>query len=365
MLLSDLGEFGLIARIEGILSREEDQRAHRRGTRVLIGPGDDAAVVQVRGRTLLLTCDAAVEGRHFDLSLCTPQDAGYRAMAGAISDIAAMGGRPTFALVTLALRPDTEVEAAEGLVAGASEAAADYECVIVGGDCVRSADGIAIHVSVVGESIGDDLLLRGAARRGDHIIVTGPLGDSAAGLALLRAGEKAPHVSDAARAYLTRRHLRPEPRVRIGAGLAAIGACRCGIDVSDGLLQDLGHICEQSRVRATVRLADIPISSACREAAAALGVSAEAWALSGGEDYELLVTVRPDRAENVMRPLQWAAEGADDEEKASTLCPTIIGEISRGEGVVVVDEAGREVEPASRGWDHFRDARPEGGSSRG
>ncbi|MFQ6097761.1 MAG: thiamine-phosphate kinase [Armatimonadota bacterium] len=359
MLLSELGEFGLIARLERILARSRrgaagDEQAERgREAHVLIGPGDDAALVAHRGRRVLITCDSAIEGRHFDLSICSPADAGYRAMAGAISDIAAMGGQPTCALVSLALPRDLPVESAEGLIEGAAQAAADAGCAIAGGDCVGSLQGIGVHVTVIGEPVARRLLVRSAAKPGDKLLLTGPLGDSAAGLALLQGGDAATGISAAAKAYLTRRHLRPRPRLAFAQTIARMRWARCCIDVSDGLLQDLGHICERSGVKATVRLSDVPVSQQCGEAAAALDASAQAWALSGGEDYELLLSVSARNVDKIYDMLKRAAlPDADDE--LSGLRPAVIGEVSRGEGVVLLDAHGQPMEPERIGWDHFR-----------
>lgn len=345
MRLSDLGELGLLARIESILSIPETKRladpASAAG-RVLVGVGDDAAAVDLGdGRVLLLSCDSMVEGVHFVPGASPPDTIGFRAMAAALSDIAAMGGAPAWALVTLAIRSDCDAAFAEELIRGARAAAERDGAVIVGGDCVSASRETGIHVSVVGEGRRDGLLLRSAANAGEVVMVTGTVGDSAAGLAVLQGKAS---LDAEATSFLTDRHLLPTPRLEAGAILAEHEAVGAAIDVSDGLVRDAGHIGERSRVGIELRAQRVPISAQCRRAADAMRRPALHFALGGGEDYELLFTVRADAAEEVRAALLQRAQ----------LDATVVGEVTAGHGVTVVDESGQPIEGLPAGWNHFR-----------
>lgn len=273
MKISDLGEFALIDRLTGLLSRQIPRED------LIVGPGDDAAVYRFGGEFLIATTDTMVEGVHF-LPGAEPQALGWKAMAVNISDIAAMGGWPVFSLVTLALPPEAEVGAIEALYEGLRDMAMMCAAPIIGGDTVRAPE-MAITVTVAGRAEQRDgvplLLRRDAAKPGDAIAVTGTLGDSAAGLRQLREGGP--------EGGLTFKHERPQPRLGEGA-MAVEAGVRCGIDVSDGLLADIGHICERSKVGAVVRADDVPLSAALR---AAYPADALRLGCTGGEDYELVL----------------------------------------------------------------------------
>ena len=328
MKVGELGEFGVIERIARLVGAPPPD--------VVAGIGDDAAAWRLgRGRRLALaTTDTMVEGVHF-LSGAVGADLGWKTLAVNISDIAAMGGVPRYALVTLMLPADTEVAAIEALYAGMLEAGAAFDVAIVGGDIVRSPC-LAITVAMWGETTGSALLRRSAARVGDVIAVSGGLGASAAGLRLLRDGLPPGVVADTVEA-LRRAHLRPQPRVAMGQHLIRHGV-RVAIDISDGLLADLGHICVMSGVAARLRLTALPLHPAARDA---FGDDAVELALSGGEDYELLFTATAARLARVIA--------------ASPEPITAIGEIVAGPpgAVAVVDDAGRDVTPGRRGWDHL------------
>lgn len=319
--VSDTGEFGLIKRLSERLGVPASSE-------LIVGIGDDAAVWRAGERAIIATTDTMVEGIHW-LPDATPWcDLGWKALAANVSDIAAMGGKPTFALVTLALPPGTDVGWIDELYDGLGACAEAYGLTIAGGDVVRALQ-VSITVALMGEAVMDSgqplLLRRDAAQAGDAIAVTGTVGDAAGGLRRLEDGTPSDDP-------LVRAHLRPEPRV--DAGLAAVGAgLRCGIDVSDGLLQDVGHICEMSGVSAVIRADDVPISDDLRTA---YPEEALKLACTGGEDYELVVV------------------GAH--ERMRGLGVTVIGEIvpEKKPLVSVVDASGEPIDLGDAGWDHLR-----------
>ncbi|MDP9237292.1 MAG: thiamine-phosphate kinase [Chloroflexota bacterium] len=331
MDVSDLGEFGLIERLRAAIPASSDER-------LVLGIGDDAAAWRSADGYTLATTDTMVAGVHFLPGRVRWRDVGWKALAVNISDIATMGGVPSFALVTLVVPKDMAVDALDELYSGLSECAAVYGVSIVGGDIV-SAPAFAITVALMGAASaapdGSPLLLRrDAAQAGDAIAVTGPLGASAGGLQLLLEGD-APAGDP-----LVARHMRPRPRVEAGHAAVAAGV-RCAIDVSDGLAQDLGHICDASGVDAQIRVPRVPVDAAT---ASRFPADALTMALTGGEDYELILVGSEAR----LRATE-AALGAPI---------TIIGQMVRGGGAVhLLDADGREVSVASDGWDHLAPGR--------
>jgi thiamine-monophosphate kinase len=307
--VSGLGEFELIDRLAAMLGRAGDDA-------LLLGVGDDAAAwVPTPGSITVATTDALVEGVHFDLATTGWIDLGWKAMAENVSDVAAMGCCPRYALIALGLPGEREVNEVEDLYRGIADCAATYGFAVVGGDVVRASQ-VVIHVTLLGEShpratTVDErpLLERSAARAGDVIAVTGPLGGSAAGLQLLMGEHRAAEAHDGSlpaagvgvqrgeRAQTTewqslvRAHRRPVPRVAAGLVLVEAGV-RCAIDVSDGLVADLGHICERSTVDAEIAADRIPIHPGAVEL---FGEVALDLALGGGEDYELICTASAER----------------------------------------------------------------------
>ena len=276
MKVGELGEFGLIARIEAAIVRAGGAgRGRGAGPfSLIVGPGDDAAVLRPRpGHDLVVSTDAFVEGVHFRFDQESARTAGRRAMAAALSDLAAMGARPLGSTLSLSLPPATSVSRVMQLVRGLLATAIPLGCPLVGGNLTRSRS-LELHLTVLGETRPGRLLRRSGARPGDRLFVSGPLGRSA----LERRRGRVRHV--------------PEPRIRLGQALARrrdISAC---IDLSDGLVSDLGQLCAASGVGARVDLDAVPrpprFEAACRR----LRCSAEALLLGGGEDYELLFAVR-------------------------------------------------------------------------
>lgn len=330
--LRELGERGLIERVR--------RRFGPPGVGILIGIGDDAAAVAWPGDTLLLTTDTLLEDIHFRRATTTLREIGAKALAVNLSDIAAMGGEPRFALLALALPPSTAVAEVDALFAGLEEMAAHHGVSLVGGDTCASHDRIVLNVMLVGGVEGDPLTRRGA-RAGDLILVTGTLGAAAAGLAAL---EREPRSVPAGLiATVHRAHRLPTPRVAEGRLLRASGLVTAMIDLSDGLATDLGHIVAESGVGAEVRLSALPVAEATRQVARALGADPWTWAVSGGEDYELLFTAGPEDVAALARRVT-----------AATGTPvSVIGKMQpSGTGVRFLDEAGRP-RPMRPGFDHF------------
>jgi thiamine-monophosphate kinase len=332
MKLSDLGEFGLIARLRA--------RWPQSPAGVVVGPGDDAAAVQPdQGRLLLFTVDAMVEDVHFRRRWMPPRDLGWKAMAQSISDIAAMGGQPTRALVCLSLPGDLDAGFVDALYDGLDAAAAEYGASVIGGDVVGSTGGVMVSVSLLGEVEEGMLLRRSGARPGEVLMVTGALGDAAAGLRLLEAGESPAAGEESA----VTRHLRPAPRVDEARILARSGQVAAAIDLSDGLAGDAAHIAEESGVGVRLHGEQVPVGAGCCRIAERLGLDPLDLALRGGEDYELLVAARPEAAERLAELLH--------HETGTEL--TAVGEVvEAARGVVLIAADGAET-ALGGAFDHF------------
>jgi thiamine-monophosphate kinase len=327
--VSELGEFGLIELLAKIVGRPK-------GKQVLIGIGDDAACWRTGASTQIATSDSLIEDVHFTLSTTTWRELGWKALAVNLSDIAAMGGIPQYALVSLGLPGDTEVESIAELYEGIEELTRLFDVSIVGGDSV-GAPVVMVSLMVVGKCPkNQSILTRSAAATGDLIAVTGYLGASAAGLAVLRRGVERHSIDEETAARLREAHLRPYPRVLEGQALARCGV-KAAIDLSDGLVSDLGKLCKASGVGARIFISQIPVHPLVRNS---FGGDAVQLALSGGEDYELLFTARSEVIERV--------RGAVD-------CPvTVIGKaVAEPEMVKVMDEHGNDLSVEKSGWEHF------------
>ena len=310
-------------------------------TGVVMGIGDDTAVLEPTPRArLLATTDLLIEGVHFRRAWATPFDIGWKAMAVNLSDIAAKGGRPRWALVGLALPAPANPADVASLYDGMRQAATPHGVIVVGGDTSVSPAGWFVNVTLLGEHDGSPPL-RSGAKPGDLIAVTGALGRSAAGLAALEAGRRAESPASEACALA---HLRPTARVAEGRWLGAAAGVHAMMDLSDGLSADLGHVCRESGVGARVAVERVPVDGGAREIARALGAEALAWAIGGGEDYELLLTCDAAEAEAL----------ADGLRRATGATLTVIGEIEGLKaGVVFVDAAGHRVAMPA-GYEHFR-----------
>lgn len=315
----------------------------RAGGGVAVGIGDDCAVLDVTsGARLLATTDLLVEDVHFRRTYATPADVGWKSLAVNLSDIASMGGRPRWALVALAFPEATDAGDVEAFYDGALALATEHDVAIVGGDTSASPDGWIVNVTLLGEA-RHPALLRSSARVGDVIAVTGPLGASAAGLALLSMDRVPAGLDTASIETVTAAHLRPRPRVREGQWLADAGGVGGMIDLSDGLVTDLRHLTEESAVGARISLDGLPLSEAVRRVGAALDRDPITWATGGGEDYELLLTCRPDAFERLAHGL----------ERATGAGLSAIGEVvDEAAGVRFFDARGVAVELAP-GFEHF------------
>jgi len=338
MKLSTLGEFGLIRKIE--------KQSSRPSPAVQLGIGDDAAALAVSPGTLLLaTTDMLIERVHFDLSCTDFYSLGWKSAAVNVSDIAAMGGVSRFCLASLGITSGISVEHISEFYRGFNAVLAAYKTVLVGGDTCSSRDDLIISVTLLGEVEKKRALTRAGANAGDKVFVTGTLGDSAAGLEILlgakhgkRNEKRRLHVPGPARLRLIERHLRPVPRAEWGRKIASAGCASAMIDVSDGISSDLGHICEQSRMGAVLYADKIPLSDGLRNAAAALSKPLLHYALSGGEDYELLFTVPPAKIPKL---------------RALKIPAVEIGEITRSKGMTLVDADSRKKQLKPTGYNHF------------
>jgi thiamine-monophosphate kinase len=336
MKVSDLGEFGLIDVLSELV--DSDPKYGEAWNNLKIGIGDDAAVWRCRSADQLGTIDALVENVHFRLGLTTWEELGWKSLAVNLSDIAAMGGYPLYALVSLALPPETEVTDIVFFYQGMLALARDYDVAVIGGNISKSPL-VMVNIAVIGDSPGSPppLLTRSAAEPRDRIAVTGYLGAAAAGLEML---ENKLQFDVAAMKELQQAFCKPVPRLREGRTLVLAGIVS-GMDISDGLISDLGHICRSSGLGARVFADRLPVSP---PVAKYFPDTALAKALSGGEDYELLFTA-PDE---IMK------DACDRLENMG--CPaTIIGEmVTEPENkIFVVGTDGRETEVKKTGWDHF------------
>lgn len=290
------------------------RRFGRTSRSVLRGIGEDTAVVQpAPRRQLLLTTDLLAEGIHFDLATARFEDVGYKAAVANLSDIAAMGGRPEYLLVALAVPPSCGSAEIEALYRGLMAANRPYGVVLVGGDTSASQHGLFISITLIGSVSSGQALTRNTARAGDLLYVTGTLGDALAGLEILSANRQKQRTAfskatkqriDPDTRFLIGRHLRPTPRLREGQLLAANRIATAAIDLSDGLSGDLAHLCEESGVGAEVEVAALPLSPACRAYAAVGQIDPVSLALKGGEDYELLFTIPPEHRQRLDRLAQ-------------------------------------------------------------
>ncbi len=333
MNLREIGEFGFIDRIKplGVMRPEG----------VVKGIGDDCAVIDVRGpEYLLVTTDLMVERVHFHLDWASSEVIGAKALMSNLSDIAACGGRPRDAFISLAIPNRVDVEWLDGLYRGMADVARGYEVNLLGGDTTGSKNDLVINLAVTGLVPRDEVLFRHTAKAGDMIVLTGPVGASGAGCEILLTSPQLPSfLADS----LIRAHLEPRAHVKQGRLLAQSGACTAAIDVSDGLSSDLWHVCHDSGIGAIIHEERLPIGSELVQAAAALGRDPLKWVLDGGEDYVLLAAVRPEMAAHLGEV--FASAG-------SQFFP--IGEFVASRSMEILRRDGTRQNISPRGWDHFR-----------
>lgn len=335
MRISDIGEFPLIDRVARIASSQRPD--------VIVGIGDDVAVLADGEELILATVDSQVEGIHFLRDVISPRQLGRRALAINLSDIAAMGGRPQYALVSLALPSETEVGWVEDLYRGLREEGDRFQTAIVGGNMARSPGHVFIDVCVLGRVHRTHLMLRSGAQPGDRLVVTGSLGDAAAGLIV--AEQRELPVTGAQREQLLGRFLTPTPRLGEAAVIARSGDATAMIDVSDGLSSDIGHICDRSEVGVRLWADRLPLSAAACRVAELTDRPPWRLALGASDDYELCFTAGPDAVEELTASVL--------AETGTSL--TAIGQVlpaRKGRWLALKD--GREIELGAAGWQHFR-----------
>jgi len=324
--VSEISEFDLIARLETVLEQNVTPNAE---SKIQVAIGDDAAVIGNLDNLQVVTTDAMVDKVHFVSDEVDMRNLGWKSLAVNYSDIASMGCKPVYSVVTLGLRADISVEQLENLYLGFADLLNLYGGELVGGDIVKS-DTFFISITVVGSTEKPETMQRKTAVPGDVIAVTGPLGCSNAGLRLLLSGDlqKASHFYEA--------HYLPKPRIYEGINLLDMGI-KTGMDISDGLLNDLKKICVASSVNATINLDSIPVHE---ELKLSFPDNFRKMAISGGEDYELLITGH----ESLIRYIS----------DSTKIDLHIVGEIEIGSGNVnAVDNSGAQISITTGGWDHF------------
>ncbi len=316
------------------------QRRYSSVNRVLKkGIGDDAAVIRPRGSEeyWIITTDMLVEDVDFRREWMTPELLGFKSLSVNLSDLAAMGARPRFFTVSLALPPELSLQQwIHRFYTGLNDIAGSEGALLIGGDLSRSESGITVSITAIGESLGRRVLYRSGGRPGHRLYVTGVLGKSAAGLELLRKG--CTHTANGRRKEAIRAHQRPEPRCRAGLWLAQSGLARCMMDLSDGLSVDLARLCRSSHVGAQIDAAAVPLFAG----SSSWGCDSFALALHGGEDYELLFAVPESEAELLER-------------KYPAKFPPIsrIGKLTRGRAITVAESGKRRYRLLEKGYDHF------------
>jgi len=329
----EIGEFGFIDSIK------EQCVTSLKG--VVKGIGDDCAVFgPYSGRVLLFTTDMLIEDIHFLRDRITPYQLGWKAIAVNLSDIAAMGGEPLYCLISLGIPVEMDVELIQDFYKGMKDICERYRVNIVGGDTVASPDKLTINVSLIGDAKEGEVLYRSGARPGDKIYLTGNVGDSSAGLKILK-NEISPPRSMSG--HFLKTHNEPKPLIETGRIVATSRLASSMIDLSDGLLSDLGHICEESRVGALLFGSKIPLSSELKLLASRANFNPLDLALSGGEDYLLLLTVPEANTHDL--------ELLFEDNRPSPLY--LIGEMTEEQGIRMVTEDGSVEELGPKGFNHF------------
>jgi thiamine-monophosphate kinase len=334
MELKQIGEFGFIDKISrGCVIRPDN---------IIRSIGDDAAAFTVApDQVSLVTTDLLVERIHFIRKTITGFDLGHKSLAVNLSDIAAMGGVAREAFVSIGIPLNCPLDYIEAVYNGMKQLAGRFDVNILGGDTTRSENDLIINVAIHGTVARDKLLTRDAARPGDIIISTGYLGDSKAGLHLIL---NSLPVETSEMQALYRAHVLPKPHLLEGHFLANQPGVRAAIDISDGLSSDLGHIAQQSAVGVKIWLSEIPVSDSLKKFCDAFGFDPFEYALRGGEDYTLLCTAAPDKAEEI----------AQNFKKAFNRSLFFIGETTEHNRLEVIYPDGTSKPISPRGWDHFK-----------
>ena len=327
------GENDLLKRI---FARTQNTARHLAASGLSLGIGDDAALFRPKpGFETILTCDWFLEGRHFLRDMHPPDAVGWKCLARAVSDVAAMGGTPRCFLLSLALPESHSSHWLDEFLLGLRRASGRFDCVLAGGDTTRQRE-ILINVTVVGEVQTGRAVLRSGARAGDLIYVSGRLGEAELGLCIVRQSRGLARKNN----LLVRKHLYPEPRLALGQWLADRRLATAMMDLSDGLSSDLPRLCAASGVGALVEKSKIS-SVQVSDSNPKLGMNPLQLALHGGDDYELLFTIPANKASMLPR-------------KYKGLALTDIGRITEKSGILLIEENGRKQKLAPGGWDPFR-----------
>ncbi len=331
--LYDLGEAGIIQLIKS-------KCPSKLPAYVCKGIGDDCAVLNMEDdKALLVTTDTLIESVHFTDQTLPPESLGWKALAVNVSDIAAMGGTPRTAFLSIGVKPDSEVSFLEAFMLGFQCFAEKTGVILAGGNTVESPSFVVITVTLLGDCSRHRVIYRSGARVGDEVWVTGQLGNAAAGLFLLRRESLAlSHEHES----LVQAHQKPEPPVELARALGESGLAHAMIDLSDGIGKDLRHICDESGVGALLQASALPVSDSLLELGKKVGISPLRWALHGGEDYQLLFTASPEDREKILSLAN----------KGPYPLVTKIGTIIQDKGIWLQTAEG--VSPLkSRGYLHF------------
>jgi thiamine-monophosphate kinase len=329
--LKDIGEFGFIKRIEGgCIVRDKN---------VIRGIGDDCCVFKTSGEmAILLTTDMLVEKIHFLLSAISPYELGRKSLAVNLSDIAAMGGTPREAVISIAIPDTVDLAVLDGVYDGMKSMAKEFEVNLLGGDTTSSPEHLVINIALVGEAKEDEILYRSGAGEGELIFLTGPVGSSAAGLDLILKGREVKGWED-----LIEAHHNPYPHVKAGRIIASMKVANSLIDVSDGVAADLGHICAESKLGAILEERMIPTTEKFGDYCRRFHEDSNHLSLHVGEDYVLLGTVVPGSASDLRAALE--SEGCEFYQ---------IGQMVAEPGLRLRTRENSLESIGAKGWDHFR-----------
>lgn len=337
--IQKMGEFGLISKFQSLLNY--------RSQKTILGIGDDCAVYSSdNNRYQVISTDALVEGVHFDLKTHSAKILAQKSLSVNLSDIAAMGAEPKFALISLAIPKSLSFKFLNQFYRGLDQVSSKYNLEIIGGDTVSSPKHLFINIAIFGQAKKNRLFTRKGAKPGDKIYVTGCLGDSSLGLKILSSPKKKWKGPITLQKFLINRHLAPIPRVGFSQKLANSKlAVTSMIDVSDGLLQDLGHICNQSDVGADLVESNFPRSKALDKISKFNNLKTKDFVFSGGEDYELLFTLSPENDKKLLPYLN------------TTEVPvSLIGEITATPGKIYVtgNNGKSKTLQNPEGFNHFK-----------
>lgn len=332
MKLKEIGEFGFIGRF----AHRFDKLIQEGDT----GIGDDCALLSISDTEYhLVSTDLLIEDVHFLKDKISPEELGHKALAVNLSDIAAMGGQPLYSFLSIGIPKDIEVNYLDSFIEGYHRLSEKYQVPLMGGDTTSSEDKLTINVAVIGRATKGEARLRSMAQEGDVICVSGPLGDSAAGLKVLL--EQYTATQD--KLALTQRHHLPEPRINEGLWLAQQSGVNAMMDISDGIASDLKHILKASGKSAELEITDIPSSLLLQRVAQQEGWNIETLATSGGEDYELLFTISAETFDHINTSFQ--------QEFGKPIYA--IGNISKGNGETTWKKNDKEISLTASGFNHF------------